>query len=116
MPKEEKVKEVSRIFLKTLDDFYKESDAIFNECDAILANYKKGKNVTDDLSAFKAKRQGIFALIDDVYHKEVDLEEKLDVAGTGNETRDKIREFKDRFADLADEIDLFVLAELDFSK
>lgn len=116
MPEEEKVKEVSRIFLKTLDDFYKESDAIFNECDAILTNYKKGKDITDDLSAFKAKRPAIFALIDDIYHKEVDLEEKLDIAGTREELRGKIREFKDRFADLADEIDLFVLAELDFSR
>ncbi len=116
MPEEEKVKEVSRIFLKTLDEFYKESDAIFNECDEILANYKKGGNITDDLSAFKAKRPAIFALIDDIYHKEVDLEEKLDIAGTREELRGKIREFKDRFADLADEIDLFVLAELDFSR
>jgi hypothetical protein len=116
MPEEEKVKEVSKIFLKTLDDFYKESDAIFNECNEILTNYKKGGDITDDLSAFKAKRQGIFALIDDIFHKEADLEEKLDIAGTGEETRDKIREFKDRFADLADEIDLFVLVELDFSK
>ncbi|MEA2075313.1 MAG: hypothetical protein U9O85_06220 [Euryarchaeota archaeon] len=116
MTEEEKVKEASRIFLKTLDEFYKESGAIFNECDEILANYKKGGNITDDLSAFKAKRPGIFALIDDVYHKEADLEEKLDIAGTGEEIRDKIREFKDRFADLADEIDLFVLAELGFNK
>ena len=116
MPEEEKVKEVSRIFLKTLDEFYKESDAIFNECDAILANYKKGGNITDVLSAFKAKRPGIFTLIDDIYHKEADLEEKLDIAGTEEEIRDKIREFKDRFTDLADEIDLFVLAELNFSR
>lgn len=116
MTEEEKVKEASKVFLKTLDSFYTESDAIFKECDAILANYKKGGNITDDLSAFKAKQPGIFALIDDIYHKEVDLEEKLDIARTAEEIRDKIREFKDRFADLADEIDLFVLAELDFSR
>jgi hypothetical protein len=116
MTEEEKVKEVSKVFLKTLDEFYTESDAIFKECDEILTNSAKGKDITDDLSAFKARRPGIFTLIDDIYHKEADLEDKLDIAGTGKETRDKIREFKNRFADLADGIDLFVLAELDFSR
>jgi hypothetical protein len=116
MPEEEKMKGVSRTFLKTLDDFYKESDAIFNEFDKILANYKKGRDIMDDLSAFKAKRLGIFTLINDIYYKEVELEDKLNIAGTRKELRDKIREFKDRFADLADEIDLFVLTEFDYSK
>jgi len=110
------VKEVSKVFLGTLDDFYKESDAIFKECEEILAKFNKGEDIIDDLSAFKAKRPGIFTLIDDIYHKEVDLEDKLEIARIGQEIRDTLLEFKNRFADLADEIDLFVLAELGFNR
>ncbi|MBA5942007.1 MAG: hypothetical protein H0M93_01550 [Methanophagales archaeon] len=112
MREEKKEKKVSEIFLKTVNSFYKESATIFKECDEILDNYKKGKDITDDLNAFKLRRPSIFALIDGIFHKEVDLEDKLDRAGIEEEKREKMREFKNRFAGLSDEIDLFVLAEL----
>jgi len=103
---------VAEVFLKTVDSFYKESATIFKECDEILENYRKGKDITDDLREFKLRQPSIFALIDGIFHKEVDLEDKLDRAGIEEEKREKIREFKKRFAGLSDEIDLFVLAEL----
>ncbi len=51
-------------------------------------------------------------LIDSIFHKEVELEHKLDMMGVEKEKRDKILEFKERFSDLADEIDILVLGEL----
>jgi len=51
-------------------------------------------------------------LIDDIFHKEVDLKDKLDKAEIGKEKRAKIQEFKTRFADIADEINLYVIREL----
>lgn len=51
-------------------------------------------------------------LVDAIFHKEVELEHKLDKAEMAKEKRDKILEFKDRFADLAEDIDLFVMKEI----
>jgi hypothetical protein len=112
MSEEEEGPYISRVFLKTLDEFLAESDAIFNEWGAILAKYKQDKDVMGDLGEFRARRTRIFVLIDDIYHKEVDLTDKLDAAGVGQDIRDKISEFKDRFAELADEVDMFVLTEI----
>ncbi len=112
MSEEEEGPFISRVFLKTLDEFLAESDAIFNEWGAILAKYKQDKDVMGDLGEFRARRTRIFVLIDDIYHKEVDLTDKLDAAGVGQDIRDKISEFKDRFAELADEVDMFVLTEI----
>jgi hypothetical protein len=104
--------EVSGVFLKTVDTFYKESDTIFEEFDAIRENYLKGENIMDELHEFKLKRASIFTLIDAIFHKEVDLADKLDKADIAKEKRDKIEEFKSRFADIADEINLYVIREL----
>lgn len=112
MVEEKEEVEVSEAFLKTIDTFYKESDAIFKEFDAIRAKYSKGKNIMDSLREFRLKRASIFTLIDDIFHKEVELEDKLDRADIGKEKRKKIQEFKNRFADLAEEIDLYVLKEI----
>ena len=113
--KEEKEK-VPEALLKKVNEFYKESDAVFKEFDAIRDNYLKGRDVMEDLKKFRSKRPGIFLLIDDIFHKEVELEDKLDKAGMEKEKRDKILEFKERFSDLADEIDLLVLGELGVGK
>jgi hypothetical protein len=112
MAEDEREQYISQVFLGTLNEFYRDSDAILNEWDAILANYNKGEDIMGDFDKFKSRRPRIFMLIDDIYHKEVDLEDKLDIARIGQEIRDKIREFKDRFAELADEIDMYVLTEI----
>jgi hypothetical protein len=109
---EEKEEKVPEALLKTVSDFYKESDTVFKEFDAIRDNYLKGKDIMEDLKGFRSKRPGIFGLIYDIFHKVVELEDKLDRAGIEKEKKDKIREFKERFSDLADEIDLLVLGEL----
>jgi len=105
-------KEVSEVFLKTLDSFYKESDAIFKEFDAILARYKQGEDIMDALGEFRIHHSSIFCFIDSIFHKKVELADKLRKADIGQEKRAKVREFKDRFADLADDIDLFVLQDI----
>jgi hypothetical protein len=105
-------KEVSAIFLRTVDEFYKESDAIFNEFDAIHDAYEKGEDIMGDLRAFQLKRASIFLLIDAIFHKTVEFEDKLERAALAKEKRDKIREFEKRFADLADDIDLYVMKEI----
>jgi hypothetical protein len=105
-------KEVSAVFLRTVDEFYKESDAIFNEFDAIRAAYAKGEDIMDALREVQLNRASIFCLIDAIFHKEVEFEDKLERAGLAKEKLEKIREFKKRFADLADEIDLYVLKEI----
>lgn len=112
MTEETNEKEVSETFLKTVDNFYKESDTIFEEFDAIRENYLKGENIMDELREFRLKKASIFTLIDDIFHKEVDLADKLDKAEIGKEKRDKIQEFKTRFGDIADEINLYVIREL----
>jgi len=109
---EEEEEEVPEGFLKAVDDFFKERDVIFKEFDAIRDNYLKGRDIMGDLKAFKSKRPGIFSLIDGIFHKEVELEHKLDKTGMEKEKRDKILEFRERFSDLADEIDILVLGEL----
>ncbi|MCW3134748.1 MAG: hypothetical protein N2V78_10515 [Methanophagales archaeon] len=112
MSEEEKEERIPEAFLKTVSDFYKESDTVFKEFDAIRENYSKGEEIMEDLKGFRSKRPGIFGLIYDIFHKEVELEDKLDRAGIEKEKRDKILEFRERFSDLADEIDLLVLGEL----
>jgi hypothetical protein len=112
MAEEKEEVEVSGAFLKTIDTFYKERDAIFNEFDAIRAKYSKGENIIDALREFRLKRASIFTLIDDIFHKEVELEDKLARADIAKEKREKLQEFKDRFADLAEEIDFYVLKEI----
>ncbi len=110
---EEKEEEkVPESFLKAVDGFYKKREEIFKEFDAIRDNYLKGSDIMEDLKVFRSKRPGIFTLIDSIFHKEVELEHKLDMMGVEKEKRDKILEFKERFSDLADEIDILVLGEL----
>jgi hypothetical protein len=104
--------EVSEVFLKTVDNFYRESGTIFKEFDAIRENYLKGENIMDELHEFRLKRASIFTLIDAIFHKEVELADKLDKADIAKEKRDKIQEFKTRFADIADEINLYIIREL----
>jgi len=108
----EEEKRVPETFLKTVDGFYRESDMIFKEFDEIRDNYLNGRDIMEDLKEFRRKRPGFFTLIDDIFHKEVELEDKLDKSGIEKEKRDKLLEFKNRFSDLADEIDLLVLGEL----
>jgi ACT domain-containing protein len=105
-------KEVSEVFLKTLDSFYKESEVIFKEFDAILVRHKQGEDIMDALHEFRIRRSSIFCFIDAIFHKKVEFEDKLAKAEIGKEKQAKLREFKDRFADLAEEIDLFVLKEI----
>ena len=112
MAEETEEREVSEVFLKTIDTFYQESDSIFKEFDTIRARYVKGEDVTDALREFRLERPSIFTLIDAIFHKEVEFEDKLDRADIGKEKREKIQEFKTRFADLAEEIDLYVLKEI----
>ncbi len=110
---EEKVeKDVSEVFLKTVDDFCKESKAIFKEFDVIRKQYLSGEDIMDALQEFRLKRASIFLLIDAIFHKEVELEHKLDKVEMDKEKMDKMLEFKHRFADLADDIDLFVMKEI----
>ncbi|RJS69385.1 hypothetical protein CW713_11600 [Methanophagales archaeon] len=109
---EEKGEKVPLAFLKIVNDFYKESDTVFKEFDTIRDHYSKGADIMEDLKGFRNKRPGIFGLIYDIFHKEVELEDKLERAGIEKEKRDKIFEFKERFSDLADEIDILVLGEL----
>ena len=103
---------VPRTLLKAMDGFYRDSEAVFEEFDEILAMYSKGEDIRDDLKEFRSKKPAIFTLIYDIFHKEVELEDKLDKAGIEQEKRDKIAEFKNRFSDLADEMDLLILEEL----
>jgi hypothetical protein len=112
----EEEKRVSEVFLGTVNEFYRGSDQIFKEFDEILGKYSKGEDIMDDLKAFKSKSPRIFGLIEGIYHKEVEFEDKLDRAKVKQEKRDKMLEFKTRFADLADEIDLLVLGELGLLK
>jgi len=113
---EEKERFISKAFLGTLDEFVRDRDAITAEWNAILARYKQGEDIMDDFRAIQVRKPSIFMLIDDIYHKEVELEEKLEVAQVSDETRAQLQAFKERFAELADEIDLFVLAEIGLSK
>ena len=103
---------VPRTLLKAMDEFYRDREAVFGDFDEILAMYSKGEDIRDDLKEFRSKKPAIFTLIYDIFHKEVELEDKLDKAGIEQEKRDKIAEFKNRFSDLADEIDLLILEEL----
>lgn len=113
--KEEEEK-VPRTLLKAIAGFYKDHEAVFVEFDEILATYSKGEDIRDDLKEFRSKKPGIFTLIYDIFHKEVELEDKLDKAGIEQEKRDKIAEFKNRFSDLADEMDLLILEELGLNR
>lgn len=116
MTEEEKERKVPATLLKTVSEFYRESDMVFKEFDEIRGSYLKGRDVWEDLKKFRSKRVGVFWLIYDIFHKEVELEDKLDGAGVEKEKRDKILEFKNRFSDLAEEIDLLVLEELGVSR
>ncbi|HID19993.1 MAG TPA: hypothetical protein EYP28_03510 [Methanophagales archaeon] len=108
----EEEEKIPRTFLKALDEFYRNSDVVFKEFDEIQGRYSKGEDIIADLKEFRSKRPGIFMVINNIFHKEVELEDKLERGKIGKEERDKIQEFKDRFSDLADEIDLLVLGEL----
>ncbi len=103
---------VPRTLLKAMDGFYKDREAVFEEFDKILATYSKGEDIREDLKEFRSKKPAIFTLIYDIFHKEVELEDKLNKTRVEQEKRDKIAEFKNRFSDLADEMDLLILEEL----
>lgn len=108
----EEEKRISATFLGTVDEFYRDWERIFTAFDVILERYSHGEDIETSLKDFKSKNPRIFTLIDDIYHKEVELEDKLARAKVGQDKRKKMLEFKERFADLADEIDLLVIAEL----
>jgi hypothetical protein len=112
----EKERKVPEALLKTVNEFYRESDMVFKEFDEIRDSYLKGRAIVEDLKKYRSKKVDIFWLIYDIFHKEVELEDKLDKAGVVKEKRDKILEFKNRFSDLAEEIDLLVLEELGLSR
>ncbi|RJS80077.1 hypothetical protein CW713_07875 [Methanophagales archaeon] len=103
---------VSALFLEMVDSFNRESERIFKQFDEIKSKYSEGVDIRADLEAFKSKNPRIFTLIDDIYHKEVELTDKLDKGEVEQEKRAKLLEFKVRFADLADEIDFLVLEEI----
>jgi len=113
---EEEEEKVPRTLLKAMDDFYRAHEAVFEEFDEILATYSKGGDIRDGLKAFRSKKPGIFTLIYDIFHKEVELEHKFSKTGVEQGKRDKIAEFKNRFSDLADEMDLLILEELGLNK
>ena len=113
---EEEEEQVPRTLLKAIDDFYRGRDAVFDEFDGILAMYSKGEDIRDDLKEFRSKKPGIFTLIYDIFHKEVELEHKFSKTGVEQGKRDKIAEFKNRFSDLADEMDLLILEELGLNR
>ncbi|MFZ2071756.1 MAG: hypothetical protein WAV32_09235 [Halobacteriota archaeon] len=108
----EEEKRISATFLGTVAEFYRDWERIFNAFDVILERYSQGEDIETSLKDFKSKNPRIFTLIDDIYHKEVELGDKLDQAKIGQDKRKKMLEFKEKFADLADEIDLLVIAEL----
>ena len=108
----EEMDKVPRSFLKALGDFNRERELIFKEFDEIQDKYTKGEDIVEDLKQFKSKRPGIFVVIDDLFHKSVEVEHKLDKERVKEEEREVMREFKDRFSDLAEAIDLLVLEEL----
>ncbi len=108
----EEVDKVPRTFLKALGDFYRDREIIFKEFDEIQDKYAKGEDIVEDLKRFRSKRPGIFVVIDDLFHKTVEVEHKLDRERVKEEEREVMREFRDRFSDLAEEIDLLVLEEL----
>ena len=108
----EEMDTVPRSFLKALADFNREREIVFKEFDEIQDKYSKGEDIVEDLKQFKSKRPGIFVVIDDIFHKAVEVEHKLDQEQVKEEEREVMREFKDRFSDLAEAIDLLVLEEL----
>jgi hypothetical protein len=116
MAKEEerKKEEVPKTFVKTVNEFYKSSDIIFKDFDGMHSKYLRGEGIKEDLKKFRSKRVSIFSLIEDIFHKEDEVNERLAKASIEKKKKDKIFEFKKRFSDLADEIDLFVLEELSF--
>ncbi len=109
---EEEEKRVSGLFLGTVDDFYRGSDQIFEEFDAILSKHSKGEDIMADLKAVRSKNPRIFGLIDSIYHKEAELEDKLDSGKVKQEKREKMLEFKVRFSALEEDIDLLVIEEI----
>ncbi len=109
---EEAEEEIPRAFITRVDDFNKDIEEIYREFEAIKAKYERGEDITADLKRFRSKRPGIFALIDDLYHKEVDVADKIERAHVDPDKIKKLYEFKEQFAELADEIDLIVLDEL----
>ena len=108
----EEVDKVPRTFLKALDDFNRERELVFKAFDEIQDKYSKGEAIVEDLKLFRSKRPGIFMVIDDLFHKEVEVEHKLDQEQVKEEEREILLAFKGRFSNLAEEIDLLVLEEL----
>jgi len=108
----EEVDKVPRTLLKALSDLNREREIVFKEFDEIQDKYSKGEDIVEDLKRFRIKRPGIFMLIDDIFHKAVEVEHKLDQERVKEEKRAVMQTFKDRFSDLAEEIDLLVLSEL----
>ncbi|KAF5433175.1 hypothetical protein C5S39_02000 [Candidatus Methanophagaceae archaeon] len=113
---EEEEKKVSGGFLGTVDDFYRESDQIFEEFDAILSKHSNGEDIMADLKGVRSKRPRIFGLIDSIYHKEAELEDKLVRGKVKQEQREKMLEFKARFSALDEDIDLLVIEEIGLLK
>jgi hypothetical protein len=108
----EEVDKVPRNFLKALSDFNRKREIVFKEFDEIQDKYSKGEDIVEDLKRFRSKRPDIFTVIDDIFHKAVEVEDKLGRERVKEEEWEVMRAFKDRFSDLAEEIDLLVLGEL----
>ncbi len=98
--------------MKALSDFNRKREIVFKEFDEIQDKYSKGEDIVEDLKRFRSKRPDIFTVIDDIFHKAVEVEDKLGRERVKEEEWEVMRAFKDRFSDLAEEIDLLVLGEL----
>lgn len=102
--KEGKEEEVPEGFVDAVNEFYESADVIFKCFDDIHSNYLRGKDVREDLKEFRNKKGRIFDLIDDIFHREERVKKWLEKTNIGEEKKEKLFKFTQRYPSLADDI------------
>jgi hypothetical protein len=101
--KEEEV-EVPEGFAEAVNEFYESADVIFKCFDDIHSDYLRGKDIREDVKEFRNKKGRIFDLIDDIFHTTERVKKWLEKANIGEEKKEKLFKFAQRYPGLADDI------------
>ena len=113
--KKEEERKVPEGVKEAIEEFHRASDTIFKCFDDIYSDYLRGKDVREELKGLRDVKSDLFHLIGFILSSEKEGIEKI-IGGEGimKGRRDKILEFKERYRDLEDEMDVVGYEEMGF--
>jgi hypothetical protein len=100
---------------EAIEEFHRASETIFKCFDDIYSNYLRGRDVREELKGLRDVKSDLFHLIGYILSsKKEGIEKIIEGKGITEEKRAKILEFKERYRDLEDEMDVIRYEEIGF--